>query len=137
MNSLPFRWILAILSALWAGIHLALTHAVLPNATATMIYETFFGFTASLAIIAAVLLIQGVRYSYPLITVFYVIDALLLAETRLGPALFIGKKLPVNGYVEASIALDVVLAVSTLVLWLMDREMKEDTVKVKSQPQRQ
>nr|WP_238842163.1 hypothetical protein [Sulfolobus sp. E11-6] len=88
-----------------AGVHLVLTHAVLPNSTATMIYDTFFGFTSALAIIAAVLIIQGLRYSYPLITIFYTIDLALLSETRLGPALFVGKKLPFNYYVDISLAL--------------------------------
>ncbi|MUN28909.1 hypothetical protein [Sulfuracidifex metallicus] len=121
MNTLWFRWILAILSSLWAGVHLVLTHAVLPNPTATMVYETFFGFTAALAIVASVLLIQGTRYSYPLITIFYVIDFVLLAETRFGPALFIGKKLPFNSYVEISLILDVILALGTIGLWFIER----------------
>ncbi|QGA55192.1 hypothetical protein GFS03_11705 [Sulfolobus sp. E5-1-F] len=119
---LTLRWITAMLSALWAGVHLVLTHAVLPNSTATMIYDTFFGFTSALAIIAAVLLIQGLRYSYPLITIFYTIDLALLSETRLGPALFVGKKLPFNYYVDISLALDGILIVLSLLLILVEKK---------------
>jgi hypothetical protein len=97
-----------------------------------MVYETFFGFTAALAIVASVLLIQGTRYSYPLITIFYVIDFVLLTETRFGPALFIGKKLPFNSYVEISLILDVILALGTIGLWFIERRntktMSKETV---------
>ncbi|WP_432517825.1 hypothetical protein [Saccharolobus islandicus] len=118
---LTLRWTTAILSALWAGVHMVLTHAILPNSTATMIYDTFFGFTSALAIIAAVLIIQGIKYSYPLITAFYAIDLALLSETRLGPALFVGKKLPFNYYADISLALDAILIVLSLVLILVDK----------------
>lgn len=118
---LSIRWITAILSALWAGVHLVLTHAILPNPTATMIYDTFFGFTSALAIIASVLIINGLKYSYPLITAFYVIDLALLSETRFGPALFIGKKLPFNIYVYTSFILDVVLIILTLILIFIEK----------------
>ncbi|AKA73331.1 hypothetical protein SULI_04825 [Saccharolobus solfataricus] len=119
---LILRWITAMSSALWAGVHMVLTHAVLPNPTATMVYDTFFGFTSALAIIAAVLAIQGIKYSYPLITAFYAIDLTLLSETRLGPALLVGKKLPFNYYVDISLALDVILIVLSLILIFVEKK---------------
>ncbi|BBG24775.1 hypothetical protein [Sulfuracidifex tepidarius] len=136
MNTIAIRWVLAILSSLWAGIHLVLTHAVLPNPTATMIYETFFGFTASLAILASALLILGMRYTYPLITAFYVIDFALLAESRLFPAPFVGKVLPFNGYVDASLILDVILAASTLVIWFLEKDVQISKENVKEMKQK-
>lgn len=111
-----------LLSALWAGVHLDLTSAVLPNPTATIIYRIFFGFTASLAIVAAVAFIQGIRSLYLPAAIFYAIDLALLTETRTAPALFIGKVLPVNPYVEISIVLDVILLALSLVLWKFDRK---------------
>ena len=54
IQKIGLRWSAMLLSALWAGVHLDLTSAVLPNPTATLIYRIFFGFTASLAIVAAV-----------------------------------------------------------------------------------
>ncbi len=136
MNTTAIRWALAILSSLWAGIHLALTHAILPNPTATMIYETFFGFTASLAILASVLLILGMRYTYPLITIFYIIDFALLAESRLLPAPFVGKVLPFNGFVDASLVLDVILAASTLILWSLEKNVQTSKENIKEAKQR-
>ncbi|AOL16330.1 hypothetical protein BFU36_06010 [Sulfolobus sp. A20] len=120
--NLSVRWIGAILSALWAGVHLVLTHAVLPNPNATMIYDIFFGFTASLAILAAIIMIIGLRYAYPLITAFYTIDLALLAETRLGPALFVGKRLPFNPYVYISLYLDIVLIAISILLIVIDKK---------------
>lgn len=122
ISKLSVRWAAAMLSALWAGVHLVLTHAILPNPIATMIYDTFFGFTAALAIIAAFLLIMGIKYTYPLITAFYVIDLALLSETRLGPALFIGKKLPFNVYVDVSLVLDIILIILSIIIILMNRK---------------
>jgi len=43
ISKLSVRWAAAMLSALWAGVHLVLTHAILPNPIATMIYDTFLG----------------------------------------------------------------------------------------------
>lgn len=119
---LSVRWVAAMLSALWAGVHLVLTHAMLPNPIVTMIYDTFFGFTSALAIIAAFLLIMGIKYTYPLITAFYVIDLALLSETRLGPALFIGKKLPFNIYVDISLVLDIILIILSMIIILINRK---------------
>ncbi|MCI2415685.1 MAG: hypothetical protein MPF33_10675 [Candidatus Aramenus sp.] len=122
INKLALRWAGMLLSALWAGVHMGLTSAVLPNPTATLIYRVFFGFTAALAIVAAVAFIQGIRALYLPATVFYDIDTLLLVETRTAPALFVGKKLPVNPYVEISLVLDVILIVVSLLLWRLDRK---------------
>jgi hypothetical protein len=50
-----------------------------------------------------------------------VIDFLLLTETRVGPAFFIGHPLPVNVYVVISCVLDAVLMVVSLVMWGIDK----------------
>lgn len=88
---------------------------------ATEIYSTFFAFTASLAIVAAVAFILGIRNLYLPAFIFYLIDFLLLTETRTAPALFIGKVLPVNFYVIESWTLDVILAIVSFILWRMDK----------------
>lgn len=49
------------------------------------------------------------------------IDFLLLTETRTGPALFVGKVLPINVYVIESWILDVVLIVVSALLWKIDK----------------
>ncbi|ARM75640.1 hypothetical protein [Acidianus manzaensis] len=116
------KWTSMILSALWAGVHLDLTSAVLPNPTATLIYRVFFGFVSALAIVAAVAFIQGIRSLYLPAAIFYVIDLALLVETRTAPALFVGKVLPVNPYVEISIVLDVILIALSLTLWKIDKK---------------
>ncbi|WP_338599301.1 hypothetical protein V6M85_09660 [Sulfolobus tengchongensis] len=122
LTNLVIRWMAALLSSLWAGVHLVLTHAILPNPTATMIYDIFFGFVSSLAIMAALLLVLGLKYTYPLIAVFYGIDLALLSETRLGPALLVGKKLPFNYYVDLSLILDVVLILLSLMLIFISKK---------------
>ena len=53
--------------------------------------------------------------------IFYVIGFLLLTETRVGPALFIGHPLPVNVYVMISWVLDAVLMAVSLVMWRIDK----------------
>ncbi|AWR96990.1 hypothetical protein DFR86_05060 [Acidianus sulfidivorans JP7] len=116
------RWAAMLLSALWAGVHLDLTSAVLPNPTATLIYRIFFGFTSALAIVAAVAFIQGIKKLYFPAMIFFIIDFILLTETRTAPALFVGKVLPVNPYVEISLALDIILIALSAVLWRIDRK---------------
>lgn len=117
------RWIGLLGSALWAGVHIVLAaHATFgKDVLATEIYSTFFAFTASLAIVAAVVFIMGLRNLYLPALIFYVIDFLLLTETRTAPALFIGKVLPVNIYVIESWILDVILIVVSAVLWRIDK----------------
>lgn len=117
------RWIGLLGSALWAGIHIILAaHATFgKDVLATEIYSTFFAFTASLAIVAAVAFILGIRNLYLPAFIFYLIDFLLLTETRTAPALFIGKVLPVNFYVIESWTLDVILAIVSFILWRMDK----------------
>ncbi len=122
IQKIGMRWSAMLLSALWAGVHLDLTSAILPNPTATLIYRIFFGFTASLAIVAAVAFIQGIRSLYLPAAIFYIIDLALLTETRTAPALFVGKILPVNPYVEISIILDVLLLSLSLALWRFDKK---------------
>ncbi|QKR00714.1 hypothetical protein GWK48_10235 [Metallosphaera tengchongensis] len=116
------RWVAMLLSALWAGVHLDLTTAVLPNPTATLVYRIFFGFVASLALVAAAAFIQGLRSLYLPAALFYVIDLGLLVETRTAPALLIGKRLPFNPYVDISLVLDVILVIVSLLLWRVDRK---------------
>ncbi|BAB67496.1 hypothetical protein [Sulfurisphaera tokodaii] len=117
------RWIGLLGSALWAGVHFVLaTHVVFPkDMLATEIYSTFFAFTASLAIVAAVSFILGIRSLYLPAFIFYLIDFALLTETRTAPALFIGKVLPVNIYVIESWILDVLLIVVSFLLWRFDK----------------
>ncbi|EZQ02019.1 hypothetical protein CM19_11125 [Candidatus Acidianus copahuensis] len=116
------RWAGLLGSTLWAGVHFDLTSAILPNPTATIIYRVFFGFVASLAIIAGLVFLQGIRKLYLPALAFYVIDLVLLVETRTLPALFVGKVLPINPYVEISIVLDVLLIVISALLWITDKE---------------
>lgn len=115
------QWAGMLLSALWAGVHLDLVDAKLPNPTATLIYRVFFGFVASLAIVAAVALIQGIKKLYLPITIFYVIDFALLLETRTAPALFVGKVLPFNPYVDISLIIDAIMIVLSLALWKISK----------------
>jgi len=117
------RWVGLLGSALWAGIHIVLAAHVAfgKDVLATEIYSTFFAFTASLAIVAAVVFIMGLRNLYLPALIFYVIDFLLLTETRTAPALFVGKVLPVNIYVIESWILDVILIVVSAVLWRIDK----------------
>ncbi|QIW25165.1 hypothetical protein EWF20_14120 [Sulfolobus sp. S-194] len=117
------RWIGLLGSALWAGVHFVLAaHVVFPkDMLATEIYSTFFAFTASLAIVAAVSFILGIRSLYIPAFIFYLIDFALLTETRTAPALFIGKTLPVNIYVIESWILDILLIVVSFLLWRFDK----------------
>ncbi|BFI76082.1 hypothetical protein [Sulfurisphaera ohwakuensis] len=117
------RWIGLLGSAFWAGVHLVLAaHVVFPkDMLATEIYSTFFAFTASLAIVAAVSFILGIRSLYLPAFIFYLIDFVLLTETRTAPALFIGKVLPVNIYVIESWILDVLLIIVSFLLWRFDK----------------
>ncbi|MBB5255021.1 hypothetical protein [Sulfurisphaera ohwakuensis] len=117
------RWIGLLGSAFWAGVHFVLAaHVVFPkDMLATEIYSTFFAFTASLAIVAAVSFILGMRSLYLPAFIFYLIDFVLLTETRTAPALFIGKVLPVNIYVIESWILDVLLIIVSFLLWRFDK----------------
>lgn len=115
------QWAGILLSTLWTGVHLDLVDAKLPNPTATLIYRVFFGFVASLAIVAAVALIQGIKKLYLPITIFYVIDFALLLETRTAPALFVGKVLPFNPYVDISLIIDAIIIVLSLALWKISK----------------
>ncbi|BDC19434.1 hypothetical protein HS5_23240 [Acidianus sp. HS-5] len=115
------QWAGMLLSTLWAGIHLDLVDAKLPNPTATLIYRIFFGFVASLAIVAAVALIQGIKKLYLPITIFYAIDFALLLETRTAPALFVGKVLPFNPYVDISLIIDAIMIVLSIVIWKISK----------------
>lgn len=115
------QWAGMLLSTLWAGVYLDLVDAKLPNPTATLIYRVFFGFVASLAIVAAVALIQGIKKLYLPITIFYVIDFALLLETRTAPALFVGKVLPFNPYVDISLIIDAIMIVLSLALWKISK----------------
>lgn len=122
IGKMGLRWSAMLLSALWAGVHMSLAgSAILPNHEATFIYRVFFGFTASLAIIAAIVFVQGLKSLYLPATVFYGIDLALLVETRTAPALFVGKVLLFNPYVTISLALDVILLGLSIVLWLVDK----------------
>jgi len=76
---------------------------------------------ASLAIAAAVALIQGIKKLYLPITIFYVIDFALLLETRTAPALFVGKVLPFNPYVDISLIIDAIMIVLSLALWKISK----------------
>lgn len=120
---LALRWIGLLGSAFWAGVHIVLAaHVVFPkNTLATEVYSTFFAFTASLAIVAAAAFILGFRNLYLPALVFYVIDFILLTETRTAPALLIGKPLPVNIYVIESWILDVILIIVSALLWIVDK----------------
>ncbi|BCU70270.1 hypothetical protein [Stygiolobus caldivivus] len=117
------RWVGLLGASLWAGVHLVLAaHVVFPgNLTATEIYSIFFGFTSALAIITAVIFLLGLKNLYLPSLIFYIIDFALLTETRTAPALFIGKVLPVNIYVELSWALDIILIIVSAVLWKIDK----------------
>ncbi|BFH72785.1 hypothetical protein SJAV_07290 [Sulfurisphaera javensis] len=123
LGTQALRWTGLLGSALWAGVHIVLaSHVAFPkNVLATEIYSTFFAFTASLAIVAAVAFILGIRNLYLPALIFYVIDFLLLTETRTAPALFIGKPLPVNIYVVESWILDVILIAVSALLWKFDK----------------
>lgn len=117
------RWIGLLGASLWAGVHLVLAaHVAFPGyLTATEIYSIFFGFTSALAIVTSVIFLLGIRGLYLPTLIFYIIDLALLTETRTAPALFIGKVLPVNIYVEISWVLDVLLIIVSALLWKIDR----------------
>jgi hypothetical protein len=117
------RWAGGISATLWAGVHFVLaSHAAFPHyVLATEIYDTFFAFTASLAIVSAIVFLLGIKNLYLPSLIFYVIDLALLTETRTAPALFIGKVLPVNIYVIESWILDVLLIAFSLALWKLDK----------------
>ena len=117
------RWIGLLGASLWAGVHLVLAaHVAFPgNLTATEVYSIFFGFTSALAIVTAVVFLLGIKNLYLPSLIFYVIDLALLTETRTAPALFVGKVLPVNFYVEISWLLDVLLIIVSAVLWKIDK----------------
>lgn len=117
------RWIGLLGASLWAGVHLVLAaHVTFPGyPTATEIYSIFFGFTSALAIVTSVIFLLAIRSLYLPTLIFYIIDFALLTETRTAPALFIGKVLPVNIYVEISWVLDILLIIVSALLWKIDR----------------
>ncbi|MCQ4345146.1 MAG: hypothetical protein RXQ70_03115 [Sulfolobaceae archaeon] len=91
------------------------------NALATQIYGNSFVLVASLAIITAVVFLLRVKDLYLPSLIFYVIDLLLLTETRVRRDFFIGQTLPVNVYVVISRVLDAVLIAVSLVMWRIDK----------------
>jgi hypothetical protein len=116
-------WVGGLGASLWAGVHLFLASRVMfpGNALATQIYGNFFALTASLAIVMAVVFLLRVKGLYLPSLIFYVIDFLLLTETRVGPALFVGHPLPVNVYVVISWVLDAALIAVSLLMWRIDK----------------
>ncbi|MHB1440030.1 MAG: hypothetical protein ACYCSO_02900 [Cuniculiplasma sp.] len=119
-NIKAIRIFAAALAILWAGIHMTLASIKVPSAFATEIYDPTFGVFAALSILAAMLFIQGMRSYYPAIAALYTFDLLLLIETRVGPAPFLGVKLPVLPSVILTIVLDIILIPVTLGLFKLE-----------------
>ncbi|BFI73816.1 hypothetical protein YN1_8030 [Nanoarchaeota archaeon] len=119
------RWIGLLAAALWTGIHIVASSifTVPNNALATEVYRLYFGFISSLATASVVVYMLGKRNWYLPTLIFYVINFLLLIESRVGPAPLIGVPLPFFiPLIELDFALGLILIIVTALLWKLDKE---------------
>ena len=123
----------AALAVVWAVLHLLLASELFKlSVTALHIYADFFVLTSILALVSAWVFAANVRKLYSLTLLFYIIDTVLLTESRVGPAPLIGKPLPVNIYVVETWVLDALLVAVSAAIWVTSRgtpkEAKEKVV---------
>ncbi|BCU66707.1 hypothetical protein HS7_01440 [Sulfolobales archaeon HS-7] len=103
------RYVTAVLFVAWAAIHLYLYSdliKILP------IVAYFFVIDAILSLIGAVVFIIGLRILYIPSLIFSWANYLLLTESRVYPAPFLGFPLPaINVYVISTLIIDVLLII--------------------------
>ncbi|AWR98579.1 hypothetical protein [Metallosphaera hakonensis] len=112
----PVRYLGGALSVLWAILHLYLSVGLLSRLP---LVGQFFIADSILALIAAAVLIGGIRIMFLPTVVFYWINYLLLTESRIFPAPVLGHPLPAfNVYVYESLALDAILIIVTTLVYI-------------------
>ncbi|WP_216604171.1 hypothetical protein, partial [Acidianus sp. RZ1] len=105
INSL--KGVTGVLFILWAGIHIYLANQIL-RVLSTVGY--FFLADSILALIAAMIVIVGIRTLYIPVIIYTWINYLLLTESRIFPAPVLGFSLPVyNEYVYIVFGIDIIL----------------------------
>ena len=121
----------AVLAVLWAIVHLDLALMLYKTKVYGLhIYADFFVFTAVLALVSAWVFAANFRKLYFLTLIFYIIDTILVTETRVGPAPFFGHPLPVNIYVIETWILDALLVAVSATIWLTTRGKPAEAKKV-------
>ena len=118
----------AALAVVWAALHLFLASQLFKlSVPALHIYADFFVLTSVLALVSAWVFAANVRKLYFLTLVFYIIDTILVTETRVGPAPFFGHPLPVNVYVVETWILDALLVAVSATIWVTSRGTPKET----------
>ena len=118
----------AALAVVWAVLHFFLASELYKLSVAALhIYADFFVLTSVLALVSAWVFAANVRKLYFLTLVFYIIDTILVTETRVGPAPFFGHPLPVNIYVVETWILDALLVAVSAAIWVTSRGTPKET----------
>lgn len=115
----PIRIVTGIIFLIWAAIHFYLSTKLL--AFLPMV-GGFFIFDSILAVIAAAFLFINFRALFLPILAYSMINYLLITESRVFPAPFLGHPLPtINVYVIVTIILDILAITLTTVTWIASR----------------
>ncbi len=113
------KWLAILGSAMWAGIHMTLLVLPLPYAV-----TVFFGFLIAIAIVSAMIYVNGKKEFYLPVFVFYILDTALLLESRITAAPVFGKKLPWTPSAVDSIILDAVMVILSGIIYFMAKKSK-------------
>ena len=111
------RWLAIFGSTIWAGVHMTLLGIMIPY-----IAKAFFGFIISIAIVAAMIYVSRKKEFYLPVLIFYILDTVLLLESRITIAPVFDKKLPWTPSAIDSIILDVIMIVLSAVIYVISRK---------------
>jgi len=113
------RWLAILGSAIWAGIHMTLIGIPLPY-----IVKVFFGFVIAISIVSAMIYVNDKKEFYLPVFIFYILDTILLLESRITIAPIFDKKLPWTTSAIDSIVLDVIMVIISGILYFSIKDFK-------------
>jgi hypothetical protein len=120
--NIAIRSVIAVLSFIWAGIHLYLFDLQI---RAFPLLAYFFLFVAILAIISGIVVILEFKTLMLPSLVFWWINYLLLTESRVLPAPVIGHPLPlINIYIISVFGLDILIIILLTASLIISRRVR-------------
>ena len=113
------RWLGIFGASIWAGIHMTLLGLPLPY-----IVKAFFGFVIAISIVVAMIYVSNKRQFYLPAFIFYILNTILLLESRLAPAPLFNKKLPWTASAVDAIILDFIMIIISGILYIKIKQSK-------------
>ncbi len=113
------RWLGILGSAIWAGIHMTLLGITLPY-----IVKVFFGFVIAIAIVSAMIYVSDRKEFYLPVFIFYILDTVLLLESRISIAPVFNERLPWTASAIDSIILDVIMIIISGAIYFSTKAFK-------------